>query len=61
MLKKVISILGIVLTILQIFNLSTDILKKLSNRASNTVVYIFIINWFINPLNESRCYYILKQ
>jgi hypothetical protein len=44
MLKKVIPILGIVLTILQIFNLSTDILKKLSNRASNTVVYIFIIN-----------------
>lgn len=44
MLKKVIPILGIVLTILQIFNLSNDILKKLSNRASNTVVYIFIIN-----------------
>ena len=39
MLKKVISILGIVLTILQIVNFSIDIFKKISNRANNAVTY----------------------
>ena len=39
MLKKVFAILGIVFTILQIINMSIDIVKKISNRAGNAVVY----------------------
>lgn len=39
MLKKKLTILSIVLMILQIINLSIDILKKLSNRAPNVVTY----------------------
>ena len=39
MLKNVIPILSIVLTILQIVNLSIDILEKISNRAANVVTY----------------------
>lgn len=39
MLKKVFAILCIVFTILQIINMSIDIVKKISNRASNAVVY----------------------
>lgn len=39
MLKELLAILGIALTILQIINISIDILDKRSNRASNAVVY----------------------
>lgn len=39
MLKKVFAILCIVFTILQIINMSIDIVKKINNRASNAVVY----------------------
>ena len=39
MLKKVFAILCIVFTILQIINISIDIVKKISNRANDAVVY----------------------
>lgn len=39
MLKKVFAVLCIVFTILQIINMSIDIVKKISNRADNAVVY----------------------
>ena len=39
MLKKEFIILSIIFTILQIINLSIDIVKKISNRANHAVVY----------------------
>lgn len=39
MLKKVFAVLCIAFTILQTINMSIDIVKKISNRASNAVVY----------------------
>gem|GEM_PF-4623069 len=42
MLTKVMEILGIILAILQIINFSIDVLNKISNRTTNTVVYTLI-------------------
>lgn len=43
MLKKILVILSIFLICLQIVDVSTNIVKKMSDRTSNTVVHIIII------------------
>lgn len=44
MLKKEFIILSIIITILQIINISIDIVKKISYRTENTAVYQKVLN-----------------